>query len=54
MGVTKIQFGTDGWRAIIGEDYTTDNVARVSHAVAIWLKKNAKAPKNLNWSRLSF
>jgi phosphomannomutase len=47
MGVTKIQFGTDGWRAIIGEDYTTDNVARVSHAVAIWLKKNAKAPRIL-------
>ena len=23
---TFIKFGTDGWRAIIGEDYTFDNV----------------------------
>src|SRR5436190_8249192 len=27
-----IQFGTDGWRAIIGESYTYDNVAKVLQA----------------------
>ena len=33
----KIKFGTDGWRAIIGKEFTTENVARVSEAVAKWL-----------------
>ena len=34
----KISFGTDGWRAIIAQDFTTENVARVSEAVVHWLK----------------
>ncbi len=38
--MTKIKFGTDGWRAIIADDFTVDNVARVSVAVAQWLNKN--------------
>ncbi len=38
----KIQFGTDGWRAIIAKDYTVTNVARVSKATADWINKNAK------------
>lgn len=38
--MTKIKFGTDGWRAIIAEEFTVDNVARVSVAVAQWVKKN--------------
>jgi phosphomannomutase len=38
--MTKIKFGTDGWRAIIAEDFTVENVARVSVAVAQWVKKN--------------
>ena len=38
--MTKIKFGTDGWRAIIADDFTVDNVARVSVAVAHWVKKN--------------
>lgn len=42
--MTKIKFGTDGWRAIIAKDYTVENVARVSIAVAEWLKKNYKKP----------
>lgn len=40
----KIKFGTDGWRAIIAEDYTVDNVARVSVATAAWLKDNFDQP----------
>ena len=43
--MNKIKFGTDGWRAIIGKHYTTDNVARVTIAVAKWLnikKSNSK------------
>ncbi|KRO54635.1 MAG: phosphoglucosamine mutase, partial [Cryomorphaceae bacterium BACL11 MAG-121001-bin54] len=42
--MTKIKFGTDGWRAIIAQEYTTDNVARVSIAVAHWLNEKYKNP----------
>jgi len=42
--MTKIKFGTDGWRAIIAKDFTTDNVARVAEGTAKWLKANH--PKN--------
>ncbi|HRO99645.1 MAG TPA: phosphoglucomutase/phosphomannomutase family protein, partial [Flavobacteriales bacterium] len=38
--MNKIKFGTDGWRAIIAQDFTVDNVARVSVAVAKWVKRN--------------
>jgi phosphomannomutase len=34
---TPIQFGTDGWRAVIAADYTFDNVERVARATAVWL-----------------
>lgn len=42
--VQKIKFGTDGWRAIIADDYTVENVARVSIATAQWLKENFDSP----------
>ena len=32
-----IVFGTDGWRASIGEDYTYDNVRRCAQGVAEWV-----------------
>ncbi|HEY0976193.1 MAG TPA: phosphoglucomutase/phosphomannomutase family protein [Flavobacteriales bacterium] len=38
--MSKIKFGTDGWRAIIAEEFTVDNVARVSVAVARWVKEH--------------
>ena len=41
----KIKFGTDGWRAIIAEDFTVDNVARVAEATAKWVKQNFKSHK---------
>jgi len=34
---TPIKFGTDGWRAVIAEDYTFENVERVAQATANWL-----------------
>lgn len=37
--MTKIKFGTDGWRAVIAREYTVDNVARVTVGVARWLKQ---------------
>lgn len=38
--MTNIKFGTDGWRAIIAQDYTIDNVKRVAEATAKWMKKH--------------
>ena len=40
----KIKFGTDGWRAVIAQEYTVNNVARVTVGVARWLNKNFKNP----------
>ncbi len=42
--MTKIKFGTDGWRAIIARDFTEENVARVTEATAKWLIKSNKNP----------
>ena len=39
--MNKIKFGTDGWRAIIAKEYTTDNVARVAYATAQWIKNTS-------------
>lgn len=33
----KIKFGTDGWRAVIGEDYTFENLKIVSQAVSDYI-----------------
>ncbi len=34
-----IKFGTDGWRAVIADDFNLDNLARVSLGVARWLAR---------------
>lgn len=38
--MTKIKFGTDGWRAIIAQEYTVENVMRVAEGTALWMKAN--------------
>ncbi|MGA8104127.1 MAG: phosphoglucomutase/phosphomannomutase family protein [Candidatus Acidiferrales bacterium] len=35
--MTKIKFGTDGWRAVIAEDFTGDNVCIMAHAAARYI-----------------
>lgn len=40
----QIKFGTDGWRAIIAQEFTTDNVARVAKATALWVKSISDNP----------
>ncbi|NLW08020.1 MAG: phosphoglucomutase/phosphomannomutase family protein [Clostridia bacterium] len=40
-----IKFGTDGWRAIIAEDFTFTNVRRVALAIANYLQDKSKARK---------
>jgi phosphomannomutase len=42
--MTKIKFGTDGWRAIIADEFTVENVARVADATGRWLLSNFKEP----------
>ncbi len=42
--MTKIKFGTDGWRAIIAQEFTVDNVQRVAYATAQWLKSTSPTP----------
>ena len=43
--MTDIKFGTDGWRGLIADDFTFDNVRRVAGAIASHVVKheNAKA-----------
>lgn len=41
--MADIHFGTDGWRAIIGEDFTPDNLNRVIDAAARIFKEDAVA-----------
>jgi phosphomannomutase len=40
----KIKFGTDGWRAIIANEFTVENVARVAYATGIWTKNKYEKP----------
>jgi alpha-D-glucose phosphate-specific phosphoglucomutase len=40
VNTNKIQFGTDGWRAIIAEEFTFDNVVIVTKAIAGYIKNN--------------
>lgn len=35
-----IKFGTDGWRAIIADDYTLENVKRVAEATALFMNRH--------------
>ncbi len=35
--MTPIKFGTDGWRAVIAEDYTFENLERVARATGQWI-----------------
>jgi alpha-D-glucose phosphate-specific phosphoglucomutase len=38
--LSQIKFGTDGWRGIIADDFTFDNVRRVAGAIASYVLKN--------------
>jgi alpha-D-glucose phosphate-specific phosphoglucomutase len=45
--VQSIKFGTDGWRAIIAEDFTFDNVRACAQAVADYFKGTKVADKGV-------
>ena len=38
--MAEIKFGTDGWRGVIADDFTFDNVRRVAGAIASYVLKN--------------
>ncbi|HWP84036.1 MAG TPA: phosphoglucomutase/phosphomannomutase family protein, partial [Terriglobia bacterium] len=42
-----IRFGTDGWRAVIAEEFTFENVRWASRAVAQYLIENEEFRKGL-------
>ncbi len=42
-----IRFGTDGWRALIAEDYTYANVARCARGLCDYMKKRGTAGRGL-------
>jgi phosphomannomutase len=44
--VSQIAFGTDGWRAVIAEDFNFHNVARVAQAAADYWKSETQNPKS--------
>jgi len=43
----EIKFGTDGWRGIIADDFTFDNVRRVSGAIASYVMKYEDAKRGI-------
>src|SRR6266545_8199577 len=47
MSRFRISFGTDGWRARIGEEYTFDAVRICSQAVAEWVRKSGGADRGV-------
>src|ERR1700724_2895164 len=38
--MTQIKFGTDGWRGLIADDFTFENVRRVAGAIAGYVLKH--------------
>src|SRR4029077_19072797 len=38
--MTQIKFGTDGWRGLIADDFTFENVRRVAGAIASYVLKH--------------
>ncbi|MFY9690758.1 MAG: phosphoglucomutase/phosphomannomutase family protein [Candidatus Acidiferrales bacterium] len=40
--VPEIKFGTDGWRGVIAEDFTYENVRKVAHAIARYVVRAEK------------
>lgn len=45
--MTTIRFGTDGWRGVIAEDYTFENVRKVAQAIARYVVRAANPEKGV-------
>ena len=43
---TQIKFGTSGWRAVVAEEFTFENVRRAVHGIARYVvSQKSKSPK---------
>jgi len=47
MTGSPIRFGTDGWRAVIGDEFTFDNVRACAQATALQVKETGLADRGL-------
>lgn len=47
QAMTNIKFGTDGWRGIIADDFTFENVRRVATAIANYVLKNEDSKRGV-------
>jgi len=45
--MTNIKFGTDGWRGVIADDFTYENVRRVAAAIASYVLKHEDSARGL-------
>lgn len=45
--MARIKFGTDGWRGVIAEDFTFDNVRACAQGVADYLRRTGQAGRGL-------
>ena len=45
--MTQIKFGTSGWRGVLAEDFTLDNVRTVTQAIADYLHAEGVADNGL-------
>ncbi len=45
--MTDIKFGTDGWRGVIADDYTFENVRRVAGAIAAYVLKHEDSQRGV-------
>jgi len=45
--IPNIKFGTDGWRGVIADDFTFENVRIVAQATAEWLAREKQAGKGV-------
>ena len=42
--MTRIKFGTSGWRAIIADEFTFANVRLATEAIGRWVKRRKNSP----------
>ena len=45
--MNQIKFGTDGWRGVIGDDFTFSNVRRVAAAIAQYVREESEPARGL-------
>src|SRR2546428_10851589 len=45
--MTELKFGTDGWRGVIADDFTFENVSKVAYAVARYVVRAEQPGKGV-------